>query len=77
MPSHYPWARMTHAVKHHSAELQHCPQVVSNSLKRKEGKNKRHMEFKVDFKAEKWGFEQHCPTWMQLAVSVLPKIGNH
>lgn len=67
---------MTHAVKQHSAELQHCPQVVSNNLKRKESKTKRHMVFKAGFEAEKWGFKQHCPTWMQLAVSVLPQIGN-
>lgn len=71
---------MTHAelcaMEEHSAELQHSPHIVSNSLKRKENKSKKHTEFKVDSGAEKWGFKQHCPTWMHLAVSVLPQIGN-
>lgn len=61
-------------VKQHSAELQHSPHIVSNSWKRKQNKSKRHTEFKVDSEAEKWGSKQHCPTLMQLAVSVLPRL---
>lgn len=78
MPSRYPWAHMTHAdlcaVKQHSAELLHSPHIVSNSLDRKQ--SKRHTEFKDDFEAEKWGFKQRCPTWMQIAVCMLPQVGN-